>query len=86
LIPAVCGWLCWGVHWYPKLLLLKLLWELEGVRMRRHIRKLALHGKVWHLLLRRHHAHVDILLVLSGDLLLLLLQQLDLLGEGKLLH
>lgn len=54
--------------------------------MRRHICKLALHRKIWNLLLRRHHAHVNILLMLSSDLLLLLLQQLDLLGEGKLLH
>jgi len=82
----MCGWLCWSVHWHPKLLLWKLLWELEGIRMRRHVRNLALHGKVWNLLLRRHHAHVDVLLVLSCDLLLLLLQQFDLLGERKLFH
>lgn len=76
----MCGWLRWCVHRHSKLLLLKLLWELEGIRMRGHVRKLALHCKVWNLLLRRHHAHVDVLLVLSGDMLLLLLQQLDLLG------
>lgn len=38
------------------------------------------------LLLLRDHAHVDILLVGSGDLLLLLLQHFNLLGESKLLH
>lgn len=35
---------------------------------------------------RRHHAHVDILLVGCLDLLLLLLQQLDLLLDGQLFH
>jgi hypothetical protein len=34
----------------------------------------------------RHHPHVDILLMRSLNLLLLLLQQLDLLLNGKLLH
>jgi hypothetical protein len=38
------------------------------------------------LLLLRDHAHVDILLVSSGDLLLLCLQHLDLLSELELLH
>jgi hypothetical protein len=38
------------------------------------------------LLLLRDHAHVDILLVSCGDLLLLCLQHLDLLSERKLLH
>jgi membrane protein required for beta-lactamase induction len=35
---------------------------------------------------RRHHPHVDILLMRSLNLLLLLLQQLNLLLNGKLLH
>jgi hypothetical protein len=34
----------------------------------------------------RDHAHVNILLVGCGDLLLLCLQHLNLLSEGKLLH
>ena len=38
------------------------------------------------LLLRLNHAEVDILLMSSSDLLLLLLQELDLLGESELLH
>lgn len=38
------------------------------------------------LLLLRDHAHVDVLLVGSGDLLLLCLQHLNLLSELKLLH
>lgn len=38
------------------------------------------------LLLLRDHAHVDILLVGSGDLLLLCLQHLNLLSELELLH
>lgn len=37
-------------------------------------------------LARRHHAHVDILLLGGLDLLLLLLQELDLLLDGKLFH
>ena len=38
------------------------------------------------MLLLWYHAHVDILLVRGGDLLLLLLQHLDLLCKSKLLH
>ncbi len=41
---------------------------------------------VAHGLARRQHAHIDILLVGCLDLLLLLLQELDLLLDGKLLH
>jgi hypothetical protein len=37
-------------------------------------------------LARRHHAHVDILLVGGLDLLLLLLQELNLLLDCKLFH
>jgi hypothetical protein len=44
---------------------------------------LRLSGK---LLLLGNHAHVDILLVGCGDLLLLCLQHLDLLSERELLH
>jgi hypothetical protein len=44
---------------------------------------LILRGK---LLLLGNHAHVDILLVGCGDLLLLCLQHLNLLSERKLLH
>lgn len=67
--------------------LLSLLGELEGIRLL-HVLHLALHlellaGKV---LLRRDHAHVDILLMRSGNLLLLLLQGLNLLGDSKLFH
>lgn len=38
------------------------------------------------MLLRLNHAHVDVLLVGCGNLLLLLLQDFYLLGDGQLLH
>ena len=44
------------------------------------------HLEVAELLLRLDHAHVDILLVRRGNLLLLLLEDLDLLCNGELLH
>ena len=47
------------------------------------LKLLILGGK---LLLLGDHAHVDILLVGCGDLLLLCLQHLDLLSERELLH
>ena len=67
-----------------------LLLKLEGLRVRRDpevlhltLELLELRGQ---LLLLWDHAHVDVLLVGGGDLLLLLLQHLYLLGEGELLH
>lgn len=64
-----------------------LVWELEGVL--RHVghglqRIEAATGN--HRLSRGYHSHVDILLLRSLDLLLLLLQQFNLLLDGKLLH
>jgi hypothetical protein len=56
------------------LLLRHLLWELELVAVGRHVRHLTLHLlKILHLLLLWYHAHVDILLMGCGNLLLLLL-------------
>ena len=56
--------------------------------MWRHIGHLSLHLKVGtgKVLLWLNHAHVDILLVCCSDLLLLLLEDLDLLGNGELFH
>lgn len=77
-----------GVHWHGKVLLRHLLRELEVVCVRRYVGHLSLHlevgtGKV---LLWLNHAHVNILLVRGSDLLLLLLEDLDLLGNGELFH
>lgn len=74
-------------HRYTKLLLTHLLlWELEciGVRGDLEVLHLALQllELIGQLLLLRNHAHVDVLLVGRGDLLLLLLQHLNLLSEG----
>jgi len=52
----------------------------------RDIGHLALHLEVAELLLRLDHAHVNILLVRCGNLLLLLLEDLDLLCDGELFH
>jgi hypothetical protein len=66
--------------------LLHLLGELVVVDLGRDIGDLALHLEVAELLLRLDHAHVNILLVRRGDLLLLLLEDLDLLCDGELFH
>ena len=66
-----------------------LLLKLEvGVRRDIEILHLTLQllKLVGQLLLLRDHAHVDILLVGGGDLLLLRLQHLNLLCERELLH
>ena len=78
-------------HRYPKVLLAHwLLLKLEGARVWRDIEVLHLTLQllelVGQLLLLWDHAHVDILLVGCGDLLLLRLQHFDLLCEGKLFH
>ena len=61
--------------------------ELEG-GLGRHARDILLEGveATSHGLVGGHHAHVEVLLLCSLDLLLLLLQQLDLLLDGELLH
>jgi hypothetical protein len=67
------------------LLLLLLLRELECVV----VGDLTLHlseGLVGKLLLGLDHAQVHILLMGCGNLLLLLLKEFNLLGEGELLH
>lgn len=73
-----------GGRGHVNILLWKLLWELEGILMR-HARHLlqGIESSAGSKLLGRHHAHVHVLLS-SLDLLLLLLQQLDLLLDGKL--
>ncbi len=90
LVSAVRGSLLWGTDRDRQLLLLlKLLWELKSVRMRRHVGHLSLDsskGCTREVVLWLYHAQVDILLVLSSDVLLLLLQHLDLLSDSKLLH
>ena len=72
------------------MLRLHLLLELILVGVGRDIEilhlALQLLKLVGQLLLLWNHAHVDILLVRSSDLLLLLLEHLNLLGESKLLH
>ena len=70
------------------MLLRHLLRELEVVYLWRHIGHLSLHLKVGtrKVLLRLYHAHVNILLVCCSDLLLLLLKDLDLLGNGEMFH
>jgi hypothetical protein len=79
-------------HRYSKLLLLchLLLLELELVGVGREVEVLHLALQllelVGQLLLLWDDAHVDVLLVGGGDLLLLLLKHFDLLGEGELLH
>jgi hypothetical protein len=67
------------------LLLLLLLRELECVV----VGDLTLHlseGLVGKLLLGLDHAQVHVLLMGCGNLLLLLLKEFNLLGEGELLH
>lgn len=69
------------------LLLLNLLGKLE-LRHSSHGALALVSRKVdgWQLLLLWDHAHVDVLLVGSGNLLLLLLQELDLLLQSQLFH
>lgn len=87
LIAAVRRGLRRGVHGHIHMLLRHLLRELICICVRGDIGHLPLHlevaGKV---LLRLDHAHVDILLVRRSNLLLLLLQNFDLLGDGQLFH
>ena len=65
------------------LLLLKLLRELELWHSpHRALCLVCREVDSWQLLLLGYHAHVDVLLVGSGDLLLLLLQELDLLLQS----
>jgi hypothetical protein len=69
---------------------LGLLRELEsgGVRGYVEVLHLALQllELVGKLLLLRDHSHVNILLVCGSDLLLLLLEHFDLLGQSQLFH
>lgn len=69
--------------------LLHLVGELEGTLVT-HVAHGRLEGvestSRAELLSRRYHAHVDILLMGSLQLLLLLLEELDLLLNGKLVH
>ena len=87
MIPAVTGGLAHASHGDIEVLLAHLLLrELERLWIGRNVEilhlTLQLLKLVWQLLLLRYHAHVDILLVGGGDLLLLLLQHLYLLGES----
>lgn len=87
MIAAVGARLGWGVHGNTEVLLTHLLLELVVVHLGRYVGHLAgLHLEVAQLLLWLDHAHVHILLVRGGDLLLLLLEYLDLLCNGKLFH
>lgn len=77
------------VHGHPKLLLLLLLLgKLEGVDLRRD----TTHGAAWRegidltQLLGLQETHVHVLLVCRGNLLLLLLKQLNLLLNSQLFH
>jgi len=76
-----------SIHRHSKMLLGHLLRKLKLVCVRRYIGHLSLHLEVaGQVLLGLNHAHIDILLVSRSNLLLLLLQNLYLLGDGKLLH
>jgi hypothetical protein len=59
--------------------------ELILIAVRRDIHLALGHLEVLHLTLREH-AHVDILLMRSSQLILLCLQEFNLLGKGELLH
>ena len=67
-------------------MLLKLLWELELWNSECILSLTGLKVYSRQLLLLWDHSHVDILLVRGSDLLLLLLQELNLLLQGKLFH
>lgn len=90
LVAAVGARLGWCAHGDSEVLLLlhllHLLGELVVVDLGRDIGHLALHLEVAELLLRLDHTHVNILLVRGGNLLLLLLEDLDLLCDGELFH
>ena len=62
--------------------------KLETGGLGRYARYILLEGveATSHGLVGGQHAHVEVLLLCSLDLLLLLLQQLDLLLDGELLH
>jgi hypothetical protein len=83
---ATVGVLVRCVHGHPKLLLL--LGKLEGVDLRRD----TTHGAAWResvdlaQLLGLQETHVHVLLVCRGNLLLLLLKQLNLLLNSQLFH
>jgi hypothetical protein len=85
---ATVGVLVRCVHGHPKLLLLLLLGKLEGVDLRRD----TTHGAAWRKgvdlaqLLGLQETHVHVLLVCRGNLLLLLLKQLNLLLNSQLFH
>lgn len=89
LITAMCG-LVEAAHSARLLLLLHLWWELELRHSLAHLGvALALlsgQHNAWKLLLLGDHTHVYILLMSSGNLLLLLLQKLDLLLQCQLFH
>jgi hypothetical protein len=84
LIAAVGGGLARSIHGNSEVLLLlgHLLGELVVVDLGRDIGHLTLHLEVAKLLLWLNHAHVHILLVCGGDLLLLLLEDFNLLCNG----
>ena len=73
---------------HAQVLLTHGLRELEVIGVWGYIGYLSLHGKLAsrQLLLRLDHAHVDILLVGSSNLLLLCLQYFDLLRDSELFH
>lgn len=72
----------WRAHWSTHLLLLELE-SLLGSHLLRH----WIEGVVWSkVLVRWQHAHADVLLVCSCDLLLLLLKQFYLLLNSELFH
>lgn len=80
--------MCRRTHWCIHLrLLLHLVGELKA-SLRRQVLHLRLERVVAgsEMLGRRDHAHVYILLMCSLNLLLLLLEKLDLLLDGQLLH
>lgn len=93
LVSSVSGGLCHSArHGNAQMLLshLLLLWELVGTRVGRDAQVLHLTLQllelIRQLLLLRDHAHVDVLLVRRGYLLLLLLKHFNLLGKCQLLH
>lgn len=85
LITAMCQWL--GRRAQGKVLLMPGLGELEGGLPHVAHGLQRIEGSIMcHGLAGGNHAHVDVLLVGSLDLLLLLLQQLDLLLDSQLFH
>ena len=79
----MCVLSCWSIHWHTKVLITAhLAWKLKLVAS---IHLALRHLEALHLTLRQH-SHVDILLMCGSELVLLCLQELNLLGEGKLFH